>query len=147
MDDVRVQEEAFDAGAELNAFTQRMQGAGAIVSFTGITRDVAGSLSAMMIEHYPGMTEKALASIRDEAMSRFTLQGACVIHRHGRLEAGDMIMMVLTAARHRGDAFAAAEFLMDYLKSRAPFWKQEITADGAAWVASKSDDEDALKRW
>ncbi len=148
MNDIRVQEEAFDAGAELNAFSDRMKGAGAVVSFTGITRDVAdGSLSAMLIEHYPGMTEKSLASIRDEAMSRFSLQGASVIHRYGRLEAGDMIMMVVTAARHRGDAFAAAEFLMDYLKSRAPFWKQEITGEGAEWVASKDEDETALKRW
>lgn len=142
-----MQEAPFDAGAELNAFTAQMHGAGAVVSFTGITRDVAGALSEMMIEHYPGMTEKALSAIRDEAVERFSLQGARVIHRYGRLAAGDMIMMVATASRHRADAFAAAEFLMDYLKSRAPFWKQEITADGATWVASKAEDEDALKRW
>jgi molybdopterin synthase catalytic subunit len=148
MEDVRVQDAAFDPGAELNAFTNRMAGAGAVVSFTGITRDVAdGQLSEMLIEHYPGMTEKALAGIRAEAVDRFDLQGAVIIHRHGRLVANETIMMVLTAARHRVATFEAAEFLMDYLKSRAPFWKQEVTAEGGTWVASKSDDEDALKRW
>jgi molybdopterin synthase catalytic subunit len=148
MDPVRVQEEAFDPGRELNAFTATVAGAGAVVSFSGITRDVTGgTLDAMEIEHYPGMTEKALASIRDEAMERFSLTGAMILHRYGRLSAGDPIMMVATAARHRADAFAAAEFLMDYLKSRAPFWKKEVTTDGAEWVAARSEDEDALSRW
>jgi molybdopterin synthase catalytic subunit len=148
MEPVRVQEAAFDPGHELNAFTATVRGAGAVVSFSGITRDVAGaSLNVMEIEHYPGMTEKALAAIRDEAMTRFSLSGAMILHRYGRLGAGDPIMMVATAARHRADAFAAAEFLMDYLKSRAPFWKKEVTADGATWVASRSEDEDALSRW
>jgi len=123
-------------------------GAGAVVSFTGITRDLAaGGLAAMEIEHYPGMTEAALTAIRDEAMARFALADAMILHRYGRLEPADPIMMVATAARHRGDAFAAAEFLMDYLKSRAPFWKKEVTADGARWVEARPEDEDALARW
>jgi molybdopterin synthase catalytic subunit len=149
MEPVRVQEAAFDPGQELNAFTATVPGAGAVVSFLG---DHARSwrtdrCGTMEIEHYPGMTEKALAAIRDEAMKRFSLTGAMILHRYGRLGAGDPIMMVATAARHRADAFAAAEFLMDYLKSRAPFWKKEVTADGATWVASRSEDEDALSRW
>lgn len=117
---VRIQTESFDAGAELNAFTDTAAGAGAVVSFTGVVRDVDGSLVAMEIEHYPGMTEKAIATIVSEAQTRWDLAGALVIHRHGRLTAGDQIMMVATASRHRVDAFQAAEFLMDYLKSRAP---------------------------
>jgi molybdopterin synthase catalytic subunit len=148
MEPVRVQEAAFDPGHELNAFSDTVRGAGAVVSFSGITRDVAdGSLNVMEIEHYPGMTEKALASIREDAMTRFSLTGAMVVHRYGRLAPGDPIMMVATAARHRADAFAAAEYLMDYLKSRAPFWKKEVTTDGATWVAARSEDEDALSRW
>ncbi|SHI76471.1 molybdenum cofactor biosynthesis protein MoaE [Wenxinia saemankumensis] len=143
--DVRVQAETFDPGAELAAFDAG--GGGAVVSFTGVVRDVAGGLLRMEIEHYPGMTESAIAAIRDEAATRFSLTGARVIHRHGSLAPGEVIMMVLTAAPHRADAFAGAEFLMDYLKSRAPFWKKEVTADGAAWVAAKDADEDALSRW
>ncbi len=144
---IRVQSEAFDAGAELNAFSNRVAGAGAVVSFTGIVRDVTGGLSGMEIEHYEGMTEKALAAIRADAMQRWELADALVIHRFGRLEVGEVIMMVATASKHRKDAFEAAEFLMDYLKSRAPFWKKEVTSDGADWVASKDEDEDALSRW
>jgi molybdopterin synthase catalytic subunit len=145
---VRVREAAFDMGAELDAFAAGVDGAGAVVSFTGITRDVAqGDLEAMEIEHYPGMTEKALERIRAEAVQRFGLSGAMILHRHGRLGPGEVIMMVATAARHRGDAFAGAEFLMDYLKSRAPFWKKEITGSGAEWVAARDEDEDALARW
>lgn len=144
---IRVQDMAFDAGAELNAFSANAAGTGAVVSFTGLVRDVAGSLSVMEIEHYPVMTQKALGTIRDDAMARWNLADALVIHRYGRLHAGEVIMMVATASRHRRDAFEAAEFLMDYLKSRAPFWKKEITADGADWVASKDTDEDALSRW
>ena len=146
---IRVQAEAFAAGAELDAFSALAAdaGAGAVVSFTGLVRDVAEGLSVMEIEHYPGMTERALGQIRDQAMVRWNLTEAMIIHRHGRLQARDTIMMVATAARHRGDAFAAAEFLMDYLKSRAPFWKKETTASGAAWVAARHEDEDALARW
>ena len=101
----------------------------------------------MEIEHYPGMTEKALSEIAQQAVTRFDLQDALVIHRHGRLVPGEQIMMVATAARHRRSAFEAAEFLMDYLKSRAPFWKREITAEGARWVEAREADEEALSRW
>jgi molybdopterin synthase catalytic subunit len=144
---VRVQSDPFDLGAETTAFAAAARGAGAIVTFTGIVRDVAGQLQAMEIEHYPGMTERALTAIRDQAVTRWSLTDALVIHRYGRLGPAEMIMMVATAAPHRADAFAAAEFLMDYLKSRAPFWKKEITADGADWVAAKDSDEAALLRW
>jgi molybdopterin synthase catalytic subunit len=144
---IRVQAMPFDPGGELNTFSAIVAGAGAIVSFTGVVRDVAGSLSGMEIEHYPGMTEKALGAIRGEAMLRWDLADALVIHRIGQLEAHESIMMVVTASKHRKDAFEAAEFLMDYLKSRAPFWKKEITSDGSDWVASKAEDEDALSRW
>lgn len=144
--ELRIQAELFDAGAELNAFTSRVAGAGAVVSFTGIVRD-PGGLTAMEIEHYPGMTESAIAEIMGQAMTRWPLVDALVIHRFGRLRAGDPIMMVATASAHRQAAFEAAEFLMDYLKSRAPFWKKEIGADGAEWVAAKDADEDALGRW
>ena len=144
---VRIQTEVFDVGAELNAFTDIVAGAGAVVSFTGVVRDVDGGLVAMEIEHYPGMTEKAIAAIVSEAQSRWDLAGALVIHRHGRLTAGDQIMMVATASRHRVDAFQAAEFLMDYLKSRAPFWKKEMTQSGNGWVEARDEDEAALDRW
>ena len=144
---VRVDPARFDPGAELNAFSKGVGNAGAVVSFTGVVRDVAGGLSAMEIEHYPGMTEKAIAAIVDEAKSRWSLADALVIHRYGRLEAGEVIMMVATASRHRVDAFQAAEFLMDYLKSRAPFWKKELTRDGAEWVEARDEDEAALDRW
>ena len=144
---VAVQSEQFDVGAEVSAFTSGVTGAGAVVSFTGLVRDEGGVLSGMEIEHYPGMTEKAIAGIVGEAVSRWALADALVIHRYGKLGPGEAIMMVATAAPHRGDAFAAAEFLMDYLKSRAPFWKKELSADGASWVAAKDADEDALKRW
>ena len=142
-----VQPEPFDAGAELNRFSAGLVGAGAVVSFSGLVRDVAGGLAAMEIEHYPGMTERALAQIADQATERFALTDALVIHRYGTLKASDPIMMVCTAAPHRADAFAAAEFLMDYLKSRAPFWKKEVTTSGADWVAAKDEDEAALGRW
>ena len=144
---VRVQSEPFDMGAEVAAFTEAAQGAGAVVTFSGLVRDEGGTLTAMEIEHYPGMTEKALEKIRAEAMERWLLEDAWIIHRHGPMKPGEQIMMVATAARHRGDAFAAAEFLMDYLKSRAPFWKKEFGADGADWVAAKDEDEAALGRW
>lgn len=143
---VRIDPAPFDAGAELNDLTRRAAGAGAVVSFTGIVR-ADGGLSGMEIEHYPGMTEKAVAAILAEAAARWALTDGLVIHRHGRMQPGETIMMVATAAAHRGDAFAAAEFLMDYLKSRAPFWKKEYGPDGAAWVAAKEADEDALSRW
>ena len=144
---VRVQSQPFDMGVEVAAFTARVSGAGAVVTFSGLVRDDDGRLSAMEIEHYPAMTEKALSAIRDEAMTRWSLSDAMIIHRHGRLLPGDQIMMVATAARHRSAAFEAAEFLMDYLKSRAPFWKKEHGQDGAEWVAAKDEDEALLDRW
>lgn len=144
---VAVQSAAFDVGAEVSAFSTGLRGAGAVVSFTGLVRDEGGKLSAMEIEHYPGMTERAISAMVEEAVRRWSLADALVIHRHGRLAPGEAIMMVATAAPHRGDAFASADYLMDYLKSRAPFWKKEIGADGAEWVAAKDADEDALKRW
>lgn len=142
-----VQSDAFDLGAESATFAKAAKGAGAVVTFTGLVRDNDGMLSAMEIEHYPGMTERAITAIMEQAISRWSLIDALVIHRYGRLAGTEPIMMVATAASHRADAFAAAEFLMDYLKSRAPFWKKELGPDGAAWVAAKDEDEDALTRW
>ena len=142
-----VQPDPFDIGAETSAFATGASGAGAVVTFTGLVRDDPGGLITMEIEHYPGMTERAIAAIMDEAQQRWHLTDALVIHRHGSLTPGAPIMMVATAARHRAEAFAAAEFLMDYLKSRAPFWKKEIGTEGAVWVAAKDDDEVALNRW
>ena len=144
-----VQDAPFDLAAETERFAQGAAGAGAIVTFTGVVREAdTGTMTAMDIEHYPGMTEKALTSIAAEALTRWDLTDALVIHRFGRLHTGEQIMMVATAARHRVAAFEAAEYLMDYLKSRAPFWKKEILAEGdAAWVAAKDDDEAALTRW
>ena len=139
---VRVQHEAFDLGAEVTAFTSTLAAAGAVVTFSGLVRDEGGTLTAMDIEHYPGMTEAALTGIAKEAVTRWSLEDALVIHRHGALAPQEMIMMVATAAPHRKDAFEAAEFLMDYLKSRAPFWKREVTAEGADWVAAKDTDEE-----
>ncbi|AXX99186.1 molybdenum cofactor biosynthesis protein MoaE [Profundibacter amoris] len=145
---VRVQEQAFDLGAEVQGFALGRDDAGAVVSFTGIVRNTPdGDLERMEMEHYPGMTENALKGIEAEAMKRWNLKGCLIIHRYGTLRPGDLIMMVATASPHRGDAFEAAMFLMDYLKSRAPFWKKEFTTDGAEWVAAKDEDEDALTKW
>ena len=144
---VRVQQEDFDVGAESRA----LQGpaVGAIALFVGTVRSLSGndSVTAMTLEHYPGMTERAIESILAEAVSRWDLGDALVIHRYGSIPVGAPIMMVATAAPHRSDAFQAAEFLMDYLKSRAPFWKKEVTRQGSDWVAAQDHDEDALKRW
>ena len=145
---VVVQEQPFDIGAETTTFAAGHKEMGAIVTFTGIVRDLPGDpLQAMEIEHYPGMTEAALTEIAQTAIDRWKLGDALVIHRYGRLVPGEMIMMVATASKHRKNAFEAAEYLMDYLKSRAPFWKREITDTGENWVASKVEDEDALTRW
>ncbi|KJZ19146.1 molybdenum cofactor biosynthesis protein MoaE [Loktanella sp. S4079] len=144
---VRVQSDTFDAGVELNAFAQGRRDIGAIVSFTGVVRDTDNTLQEMLIEHYPGMTERAIKEIVKTAIERWNLADALVIHRFGALKPGAPIMMVATASAHRAAAFEAADFLMDYLKSRAPFWKKEITKDGAHWVDAKEQDEDALKRW
>src|SRR6056297_154384 len=146
--DIRVQEEAFDLGHEARDFAARQSGMGALVTFTGIVRDLeGGDLEVMEIEHYPGMTENAIKTIAEEAVSRWNIGDILVIHRYGKLSPDEMIMMVATSAPHRADAFQAAEFLMDFLKSRAPFWKKEVTGDGEGWVAAKDADEDALDRW
>ncbi len=144
---VRVQREDFDLGAELARMREGRRDIGALVSFTGLVRDEAGALEALELEHYPGMTERALAAIEAEAHGRWPLQGSLVIHRFGRLLPGDQIMMVATASPHRAAAFEAAEFLMDYLKSRAPFWKKATGAKGSTWIDARDSDEAALRRW
>ncbi len=142
---IRIQNEPFDLAAILDGFGP---GAGAIVTFSGIVRDDTGQMLALDLEHYPGMTEKAVTAIAERAAERWDLLDLAVIHRYGRLSVGQPIMAVATAARHRAEAFAAAEFPMDYLKSRAPFWKREIGPDGpGAWVEARAVDEDALTRW
>lgn len=143
---VRVQSDPFDYGAESARFAQGDGESGAVVTFLGLVRGTGG-LSRMEIEHYPGMTERALAKIADDAGARWPLSDVLIIHRFGTLLPGEPIMMVATASRHRQAAFEAAEFLMDYLKSRAPFWKKEFGPDGAEWVAARDDDETALRRW
>jgi molybdopterin synthase catalytic subunit len=145
--DIRVQPDPFDYGAECASLMTGARDTGAVVSFCGIVRDDGGDLQEMQIEHYPGMTERALTGIAQDAIARWNLTACKVIHRYGPLTPGTPIMMVATAARHRAQAFEAADFLMDYLKSRAPFWKKEITSTGADWVAAKGSDEAALKRW
>jgi len=143
---VRVQRENFDLGAELAALRAGRTDIGALVTFSGLVRD-GGGLAAMELEHYPGMTEKALAAIAAEAEARWSLGACLVVHRYGRLEPGEQIMMVATGAAHRQAAFEAAEFLMDYLKSRAPFWKKEEAGGAARWVDAREEDEAALRRW
>ena len=146
--DIRVQDTVFDLGFEAQAFADRTSASGAVVTFTGIVRNNAeGTLDYMDIEHYPGMTEAALRQIAEEAHAKWSLEDALIIHRVGKMRAGEMIMMVATASRHRKDAFEAAEFLMDFLKSRVPFWKKEVSRDGADWVAARDEDETALARW
>lgn len=141
-----VTEDDFDLGVEAERL-EAGDDTGAVVTFTGRVRDVDRGLRHMEIEHYPGMTERALEAIAAEAAERWPLAAVTVIHRHGQLRPGNRIMMVGTASRHRDAAFAAASFLMDYLKSRAPFWKKEVTAEGADWVAARDSDEEALNRW
>lgn len=142
---VRVQEVDFDLAAEARALEGAGE-AGAVVTFTGVVR--GGDVAAMTLEHYPGMTEAALAAIEAEARDRWPLTGVTIIHRVGRLPVGARIMMVGTASRHRAAAFEAASFLMDYLKTSAPFWKKEETTDGAVrWVEARAEDDDAAARW
>lgn len=144
---VRVQEADFDVGAELEALAAGDTEIGAVVSFTGLVRGTGG-VSTMTLEHYPGMTEKALEAIEAEAHDRWPLQASLVIHRVGPLAPGARIVFVATASRHRGAAFEAAEFLMDFLKTRAPFWKKEVAADGTAhWVDARETDDTAAARW
>ncbi|WP_112322355.1 molybdenum cofactor biosynthesis protein MoaE [Oceanibium sediminis] len=146
---VRVQAGDFDISAELAALRAGRADIGAIVTFTGLVRDTAkgAPIEHMTLEHYPGMTEKALSAIEAEANARWDLQVSLIIHRYGALKPADQIVLVVTASPHRGDAFAAAEFLMDYLKSRAPFWKKEGRGNQGHWVDARDADESALARW
>ncbi len=146
---VSVQREDFDIAAEMARLTAADPDIGAVVSFTGLVRQMTndGPITAMELEHYPGMTERALEEITAEAQARWPLQGVRVIHRYGRLEPGDRIVLVLTASRHRQAAFEAAEFLMDYLKTRAPFWKKEDHAGSARWIDARDADDSAVARW
>ena len=143
---VSVQPDDFDIGAETARLTAGDSDIGAVVSFTGTVRG-GDDLEAMELEHYPGMTERALEEIVAEAERRWPLSGVRVVHRHGRLSPGERIVLVLTASRHRRAAFEAAEFLMDYLKTRAPFWKKEHGSAGASWVDAREADDAAARRW
>jgi molybdopterin synthase catalytic subunit len=146
---ILVQSETFDLGAEVDAMRAGRTDIGAIASFVGLARDLneGSGVAAMTLEHYPGMTEKALAALVDEANSRWTLLDVSVIHRVGRLLPGDPIVLVVVAGSHRGEAFAACEFIMDFLKTRAPFWKKEETPDGERWVEARASDDAAAERW
>ncbi len=146
MSAIRIQHEDFDVGAEAAALVGGRSDVGAVVTFAGHVRGDA-DLTALTLEHYPGMTEREIASHIREAEQRWPLTGVTIIHRVGRLEPGARIVLVATASSHRQAAFAAAEFLMDYLKTRAPFWKEEERGDSKSWVAAKDTDEDAVRRW
>ena len=155
MADVRVQKETFDAGAELSRFLARNPGAGGVASFVGQMRDFRGlqrasgqPLSGMTLEHYPGMAERQLADVVAEAQKRWPVEDVTAIHRFGDFAPGDPIVLVITAAAHRGDAFAACEFIMDWLKTKAPFWKREQARDGGAnWVEAREADDVRAERW
>ncbi len=146
---IQVQAEDFDLAAELAALTAGRTDIGAVVTFTGLVRDFAGDdkIGAMTLEHYPGMTERALAEVEAEAKRRWRLDASLIVHRFGRLEPGDRIVGVITAAAHRQAAFEAAEFLVDWLKTKAPFWKLESTPAGDKWVAARGTDDAAAGRW
>lgn len=146
---VRVQEADFDVGAELAALRRGDARIGALASFVGLVRDVndGSGVSEMTLEHYPGMTEKALEAIVVEAKARWNILDALVIHRVGRLLPTDQIVFVAVSGAHRGESFAACEFIMDYLKTRAPFWKREVTPQGARWVDARDADDSAADRW
>lgn len=146
---VSVQSADFDLAAEIDALRAGNSAIGAVCSFIGTVRDRNGdaAVSAMELEHYPGMTEKAIESMIDAAHERFDILGARVVHRVGRLEALEQIMMVAVVSAHRGESFRACEFLMDYLKTQAPFWKKEETSEGARWVDARVADDAALARW
>lgn len=145
MSEVSVQEADFDVGAEIAALSSGDADAGAVASFVGLVR--GGDVADMSLEHYPGMTESALAEIVAAAKTRWAVRRARVIHRVGRLLPGDRIVFVGVSSAHRGDAFAASEFIMDYLKTRAPFWKKETTAAGGRWVDARESDDHAADRW
>jgi molybdopterin synthase catalytic subunit len=146
---VRIATEDFDAGREIATLRANDRRVGAVASFIGTVRDVndGASVSAMTLEHYPGMTEKALLAIVDEARRRFDILDALVIHRVGELAPTDQIVLVAVTSAHRGDAFDACRFIMDYLKTRAPFWKREATPQGARWVDARVSDDEAAARW
>jgi molybdopterin synthase catalytic subunit len=146
---IRLQREPFDTAAEASTLTRGRTDIGAVVTFTGICRgDEHGKpIAALTLEHYPAMAEAEIARHVEDAESRWTLLGVTVIHRYGRIEPGEDIVLVITASSHRQDAFAAAEFLMDYLKTRAPFWKRVEQPAGAIWVEAKSADDTAAERW
>ena len=146
---VRVQSNPFDASAEAAALTAGRTDVGAVVTFVGLCRDEGGTLAALELEHYPGMAEDEIARVVDEARARWPLSGATAIHRYGKISPGEPIVLVVTASAHRAAAFAAAEFLMDWLKTRAPFWKKEHLKDGTSgdWVAAKDADDRQLDRW
>ncbi len=146
---VRVQREAFDTAAEIDRLTQGRTDVGAVVTFGGYCRDEAGRLAALELEHYPGMAEAEIGRIAGEAATRWSLLGLTVVHRFGRIEPGEAIVLVVAASPHRQAAFEAAAFLMDYLKSSAPFWKKEELAEGGkgGWVDAKASDDAAAKRW
>ena len=146
---VRVQLQDFDIGAEMDAMRQGNPKIGAIASFIGLVRDMNDNaqIAEMTLEHYPGMTEKALEDIVSQARSRWDIIDALVIHRYGTLRPLDQIVMVIVTGSHRGDAFSACEFIMDYLKTGAPFWKKESTAAGSRWVEARDSDDAAAARW
>ncbi len=146
---VRVQEADFDTGSELDSLTRGRRDVGALASFVGLVRDAndGSAVSAMTLEHYPGMTEKALQDICTQAHSRWDLIDTLVIHRVGALKPGDRIVLVGVSSAHRGDAFSACEFIMDYLKTRAPFWKREDTPGGPRWVDPRASDDTAAEKW
>jgi molybdopterin synthase catalytic subunit len=147
---IAIQAEPFDTAAEIASVSAALGGrAGAVVTFTGLCRDEGGRLTALELEHYPGMADAEIRRVADEAMARWPLQALRVIHRHGLVRPGDGIVLVVTAASHRIAAFAAADFLMDYLKTRAPFWKREHLADGTTggWVEATAQDDAAAGRW
>jgi molybdopterin synthase catalytic subunit len=146
---IRVQREDFDVGRELDALTRDKTSVGGVTSFVGLVRDIAGGekISAMTLEHYPGMTEQLLAAIEAEARQRWPLDAVLIIHRYGELKPGDRIVLVATASAHRDAAFDACRFLIDWLKTKAPFWKREETREGARWVEAQASDDDAAKRW
>jgi molybdopterin synthase catalytic subunit len=139
---ISVQTQDFDVGFEIQSLSRQSQKIGAVASFVGLVRDVE-----MTLEHYPGMTERAIAKIVEEARGRWQVMDCTVIHRHGALKPNDQIVLVAVASAHRGDAFAACEFIMDYLKTQAPFWKKEQGAEGPRWVEAKASDDKAAERW
>ncbi len=144
---IRVQTHDFDIAAEIETLKGRRTDIGAIVTFTGTVRDAGGAVAEMTLEHYPGMTEKELARIEAEAHTRWPLQASLIVHRTGTLAAGDNIVLVITASAHREAAFEAARFLMDYLKTNAPFWKRESGPSGDNWVEAEARDDEVATRW